>query len=648
MAAATALMTEYQVQADARIGEALAAAGALQAKLSETAAALDRAGQEAAAERHAASEEAMRHRLEFEGELAEAATYRQALERALADQEAALQGVREEHASAVAAAAAQLDDYQKHAEARKAEAAADAARALELAEERASVERQAAAERETALHEREAALKMTLEQAVARADAAEKEVADRDNRLEEQAARQRESAEAAAQALADVEQRFRVALEAGARDTRTIEQLQTQLRVIGQQLDASRSERDGLKIEADRVPQLLKQIDDAGKAHRREFDRAPIGLLQCSPTGQTVRVSRALADLLGYDSPDSLNTVDFATEVFESGDELKWMIDRCLASRALESIDTTWKRKNGGRIVVRLRAVAITPGSDSPGLPATHVDLAVHDITALRELEEKLHAAQRMEAVARYAAEVAITCDKVLKHVEEEGQQWLAHTDGDAARYHGELLLGEVARAAKFLQQLSVYGAEQKNALDLVDLTKVLRDFVPVLRRVAGSDIELVLPGGSTAFNLDVDAERVQRMLVNVAAFGRQRMPLGGRLVFEVAAAMVDRQFVDKHPSVRPGAHVLLTVNEVRRTLSPELSAAVRSAAGDASPYPGVDLGTLQALVSDCGGHLWMMAEATGDMVLKIHLPRRVLDRPDGRPAAKRLDRGRLANQVAN
>jgi hypothetical protein len=40
---------------------------------------------------------------------------------------------------------------------------------------------------------------------------------------------------------------------------------------------------------------------------------------------------------------------------------------------------------------------------------------------------------------------------------------------------------------------------------------------------------------------------------------------------------------------------------------------------------PGVDLGTLQSLVSGCGGHLWMMAQPQGDMVLKIRLPRRVL-----------------------
>jgi hypothetical protein len=167
-------------------------------------------------------------------------------------------------------------------------------------------------------------------------------------------------------------------------------------------------------------------------------------------------------------------------------------------------------------------------------------------------------------------------------------------------------------------------------------VTKVLRDLAPVLKRVAGENIDVVLPNASSPLNLDVEARPVERMLVNVAAYGRERMPLGGRLMIDVDSVVVDREFVAKHPNVRPGEHVLLTVNEQRRA-APTESHPVSTFTGDS---PGVDLGALQALVSECGGHLWMRAEPPGDMELKIHLPRRVLDQsetpaaaiPTGRP----------------
>ena len=48
----------------------------------------------------------------------------------------------------------------------------------------------------------------------------------------------------------------------------------------------------------------------------------------------------------------------------------------------------------------------------------------------------------------------------------------------------------------------------------------------------------------------------------------------------------------------------------------------------------GVDLGTLQELVAECGGHLWMTVEPVGDMVVKIRLP---LVTSYGEPPRRRL-----------
>ena len=122
------------------------------------------------------------------------------------------------------------------------------------------------------------------------------------------------------------------------------------------------------------------------------------------------------------------------------------------------------------------------------------VDFVAMDITTLRALEEKLRNSQRMEAVARYASEVAVTCDKLLGQVNQQGQQWLTRIESDSARHQGALLLDDVTRAAGFLRQLTVYGTEQKNAPELVDVKQVLRDLEPVLKRVAGSHVELVMP----------------------------------------------------------------------------------------------------------------------------------------------------------
>jgi signal transduction histidine kinase len=316
--------------------------------------------------------------------------------------------------------------------------------------------------------------------------------------------------------------------------------------------------------------------------------------------------------MLGYRTVDELRALGSAGSVFESPDHFRWFIEN---RETPSEVDWAWKKKDGSRVMMRLRALRIS---------ADGIDIVAENVTTLRTVEERLRRAQRLEAVGRLASEVAATCDMLLRNVSQDVQQWLATVGSNAGqRQQGELILSDVARVAGSLRQLSGYGAKQASVLTVVDVNTALRDLGPVLKRVAGDDIELVLPKKVSALNVDVDADRVERILVNITAYGRERMP-GGRLIFEVGRAMVDHEFLAKYPNVRPGAHALISVTKVR-TPAP-VGPIEATAIAARSERPGVDLGLLQALIDDCGGHLWMKAEPGGDMELKIHLPLRSTD----------------------
>jgi PAS domain S-box-containing protein len=441
-------------------------------------------------------------------------------------------------------------------------------------------------------------------------------VVERDGQLKEQAARHAASQQAAQQALAKLESELRGALAARGQE---VEKLQSALNALGREFEATRSRRDALQIVADRVPQLTSQLDASRAESRRQFEQSPVGILRCSRAGALQEANRTLLTVLGYRTVDQLRALDFAASVFESGDDLRWLIERC-QSNPRESVDSIWKKKDGSRLIVRLRAVPVS---------ADAVEIVAEDLTSLRAVEDRLRQAQRLEAVGRLASEVAVTCDNLLRNVSQDGQQWLATVGSNTAQRHqGELIFGEVTRAASFLRQLSAYGDKQTRAVEPVDVNRVLQDLEPVLKQVAGDDIELVLPKKVSALNVDVEGERVERVLVNVAAYGRARMPSGGRLIVQLARVTVDRNFVTKYPNVRQGAHALITVTEVKAPARAgwpnDIRKPVEGTANKAtSERPGVDLGALQALIGDCGGHLWMKAEPGGDMEVKIHLPLR-------------------------
>ena len=467
-------------------------------------------------------------------------------------------------------------------------------------------------------------------------------LADRDADLSAQAARQLASEQSASAALAQLQETLELAREDSRRD---IARREAELEALRQELEGARNRSEQLQKDADQVPGLLEQLENSQRDNRRQFDRAPYGMCRCTRDGAITDVNRSLVRLLGYRTGNELRQVDFASAVFESEADLRWLFERAVSTGQTDWVETTWRRKDRSRLAVRLQ---LQPRADAS------VDILVEDVTTLRDAEERLRQAQRMEAVGRLASEVAATCDSLLRDAILNGRQWLAGTADDIPfRQQGEQVLGEVRRAASYLQQLNVYGQKQVSALEPVNVQRILRDLEPVLKRVAGDDIELVLSKvpASVDVVVDVEAERVERVLVNVASYARERMPHGGRVKIDLATTIVDRRFVARYPNVRPGAHLLITVTEAPGPdrPGPPIDPAAEPAPTDASRAesvrPGVDLGALLGLVGECGGHVWMAVEPPGNMTLKIHLPNRA--RRDAVEAGAPVPRGDRGGEIA-
>ena len=350
----------------------------------------------------------------------------------------------------------------------------------------------------------------------------------------------------------------------------------------------------------------------------------PYGLCECTRDGVITRVNHSLARLLGFRGSADVQRTDLVATAFDCAADLHWLLERAVQTARVETIETTIKTRDSRRLSVRLHALTNDPV----------VVIAVEDLTRVWAVEQRLREAQRMEAVGRVASDVAVTCDTLLRDVSQGGRQWLATLEHDTPlRQQGEQLFGDVTRAAGFLRQFVVYGHKQISNLEPVSLQHVLRDLAPVLKRVLGDGISLVLPKTSGRFDVDVDTERVERILVNVTNYARERMPHGGRVKIQLATAVVDRRFLTCHPEVRPGTHVVITITEIQDVARPALPiqlpigrAARADITGSASDNPGMDLGPLVELVSDLGGHLWMSAEPAGNMTVQIHLPERTLD----------------------
>jgi signal transduction histidine kinase len=378
-----------------------------------------------------------------------------------------------------------------------------------------------------------------------------------------------------------------------------------------------------LRANADHVPHL--QLEDIPQRVDREFDDYPLPLCRAARAGVITRANRAFGALLGCPAADATRRLNLASEWFDSSNELVWLVERSASSEDAVSIECTRRKVDGARLMLRLRAMPVSGG----------IDVVVEDLTSNWMLQEKLNRAQQMEAVGRMAAEVALTCVNSLRDATEHGSRLIAMVeDGGEARRSGQQMIREVDRVATSLRQLAEYADDQATNLEPVYLHQVLEDLEPILQELAGDDVQVVLPERPPRevppFNVDLTAQRVERLLVNLARYSRARIPAGGRMIFDVASTTVDGQFLAKYPNIRQGPHVLLTVTEARdgNGLVPNRGAQTSTAKDNesgtsVSGTAGVDLSALHGLVGRWGGHLWIDTDTTDGLKIKVQLPLR-------------------------
>ena len=385
-------------------------------------------------------------------------------------------------------------------------------------------------------------------------------VADRDSQLSAQAERHRVAEQGAHDAIVELQSGLRQVLDTSGSD---IARLQREGDALRRELEATWTHAEALRGVAERLPDLQTQLERSQSERRGQFERAPYALCRCSESGAITDANHSFVTLLGYRRVEELRNVDFVAAALDSAGDLRWLLERARTTRKTETVEAQWKTSQGRRLVVRLQALATATGS---------VDIAAEDLTSVRALEDRLRQAERMEAVGRLASEVAVTCDRLLGDVTRGAHEWLARAGSDdALRRHVEHLLTDLTRAASFLRQLEMFGNEQARALEPVSAQRVLQDLAPVLKRLLSDQIELVLPKSAGSFDVDVEAERLERVLINVAGYARERMPSGGqvRSIRDDDRRPPTRLQVSPRPSWE---HAFLTVTELSSAGDPAVT----------------------------------------------------------------------------
>ena len=359
------------------------------------------------------------------------------------------------------------------------------------------------------------------------------------------------------------------------------------------------------------------------------LDAVPNAVLALDPFGNVRYWNRAAERLVGWTASELIG--QRARNILLSEDERAQVdgIRAYVEGGGIFRGEFPARRPDGTEVPILALASALRDSQgDLAGFVVVGVDLTDLRTTqdALRAREAELRQFQKMEAIGRLAGGVAHDFNNLLTVIRGYMDLVLARLpESEPAREDALQVAKAADRAAELTGQLLAFSRSKPIAGTLIDLNRVVTEFLPLLRRTLGENIEIKADLADDLGVVRADAGQLGQVLLNLALNARDAMPSGGTLSLSTENADLDASYPGTHVPLPPGPYVRLSVADTGMGMDEETRARVfEPFFTTKGPGQGTGLGlsTAYGIVRQHDGAIWIYSEPGHGTTVRLYLPR--------------------------
>ena len=247
------------------------------------------------------------------------------------------------------------------------------------------------------------------------------------------------------------------------------------------------------------------------------------------------------------------------------------------------------------------------------------------DITEARELEDQLRQAQKMEAVGRLAGGVAHDFNNVMTVILGYSAVLLQELSQDSsARYFVQEIQRAGERCAALTGQLLAFSRKQMLHPVSLDLHRVIRDLMALLKSLIGEHVTIVLQLDPSPRWVKADAVQLEQVLLNLAVNARDAMPHGGTLTIDTSQVFPKEVWGPNHEARTTRTYVRLRVHDTGTGIDAATKAKIFEPFFTTKPPgrgTGLGLSTVYGIVRQTGGYIFVDSAVGEGAIFRIYLP---------------------------
>ncbi|HSK18514.1 MAG TPA: PAS domain S-box protein [Longimicrobiales bacterium] len=343
----------------------------------------------------------------------------------------------------------------------------------------------------------------------------------------------------------------------------------------------------------------------------------------------TVRyVSPAVGRVLGTPPSEWIGTNVFTTGSQEHDARQREVFEEVVAAPGSTRTTQARARHADGELrhlEITWRNLLQVPGVEGVVVNARDVTERHESERALRQSEELLLRAQKMEAIGRLAGGVAHDFNNLLTAIQGHADLLLSDLrENDAIRPDLQEIRDAADRATSLTRQLLAFSRRQVLQPRVIEANSVVSHMERMLRRLIGENILLTTELSDEAGCVRADPTQIEQVLLNLVVNARDAMPDGGRVMITSAR----RTFGRSHrlpAELAAGEYVVLTVQDTGGGMPSSVAARAFEPFFTTKPAgqgTGLGLSTAYGIVKQSGGHVWLNSTPGTGTEVTVLLPR--------------------------